>query len=65
MGFKTEIVDYTFKLSRPTTEAMKLHQLSHLIYNFDETGLKLTRSSGSQKLLAVEASKRVPTATHG
>jgi hypothetical protein len=49
-------------------DAMKLHQQPHLMYEYiqklDETGLRLTCNSGSQKLLAVEGSKRVPTATH-
>jgi hypothetical protein len=39
-------------------DAMKLHQRPHLIYNADETGFKLTYSSGNQKLLAVYGSKR-------
>jgi hypothetical protein len=46
-------------------DVMKLHQRPHLIYTADNAGLKLTCSSGIQKLLAVEGSKRVPKATHG
>jgi hypothetical protein len=45
-------------------DAMKLHQKPHLIYSLDETEFSLTCSSENQKVLAVEASKRVPTATH-
>jgi hypothetical protein len=59
-----EIVDDFFKLSRQTMDAIKLHQRPHLIYNLGETGLQQTCSSGSQKLLAVESSKRVPAGTH-
>jgi hypothetical protein len=33
---------------------MKLHQRPHLIYNLDETGVKLTYNSGNRKLLAVK-----------
>lgn len=37
--------------------AMKLLQLSHLIYSLDETGLKLIYGSSNWKLLAVKAVK--------
>jgi hypothetical protein len=38
-------------------DAMKLQQWPHLIYVLGETGLKLTYSSGNQKLSAVKGSK--------
>jgi hypothetical protein len=46
------------KLLRQTMEAMKLHQRLYLIYNVDDTGLKMIYNSGNQKLLAVKGNKR-------
>jgi hypothetical protein len=37
---------------------MNLHQQPHLIYNVEQTELKLTYNSGNQKLLVVKGSKR-------
>jgi hypothetical protein len=58
-------MDDLLRLSRQTMDVMKLHQRPHVIYTADDTGLKLTCSSGIQKLLATEVSKRVHKATHG
>jgi hypothetical protein len=38
-------------------EAMKLHQRPLLIYNADETEIKLTYNSGNQKMLPVDGSE--------
>jgi hypothetical protein len=35
-------------------DAMNLHQQPHVIYNVEETELKLTYNSGNQKLLVVK-----------
>jgi hypothetical protein len=58
-----ETVDDFLKLSRPTMEAVTLHQRLHLMGSMDELGLKLTYSSGNQKLLGIKGSKGVHTDT--
>jgi hypothetical protein len=65
MEFNTEIIDGFFKLSAQTMKSLKMHQRPRLIYTLYETEFQLTCSSGNQKLLVVEDSKRIPTATHG
>jgi hypothetical protein len=49
--FRRDCGDDFSKLLRQTMKAMKLNLRLPLIYNVDETGLKLTYSSGNQKLL--------------
>jgi hypothetical protein len=65
MRFNIELVDDFFKLSKQVMDAMKLHQWPHLINSLDQTGFQVTCNSCNQRLLDVEGSKRVPTATRG
>jgi hypothetical protein len=46
-------------------DAMNLRQQPHLIYNVEDTEIKLTYNSGNQKLLVVKVSKKIHGATHG
>jgi hypothetical protein len=45
--------------------AMQLSQQPHLIYSMDEIGLQVTYFSGDQKMLAINDSERVHSASHG
>jgi hypothetical protein len=63
MGFSRENMNDFIKILRQTLDTIKFHQWHHLIYNVDETGLKLTYNSGNQKLLAVKGSRRDHTDT--